>query len=85
MKIDHTLDIFSHYKGKDKMNSPAEFFGYFKKFMEECWDWIVKVGGWIFKGKGITFDNYCTALLQDNFVMDQVGIFLFARMYLIHI
>ena len=35
--------------------------------------------------KGITVDNYCTALLEDNFVLDQVGIFIFAWMYHVHI
>ena len=37
------------------------------------------------KRKGITVEDYITALLQPNFVLDQVGIFIFARMYHIHI
>ena len=64
---------------------PDEFRGYLKKFTEDRCDWIAKVGARIFKGKGITVDDYCTALLEDNFVLDQVGIFIFAQMYHVHI
>ena len=67
------------------MNAPDEFRGYLKKFTEDRHEWITKVGARIFKGKGITVDDYCTALLEDNFVLDQVGIFIFARMYHVHI
>ena len=71
--------------GKDKDNTPDEFRGYLKKFTEDRCDWIAKVGARIFKGKGISVDDYCTALLENNFVLDQVGIFIFARMYHVHI
>ena len=80
-----TLHILSHHQGKDKEKTPDEFQAYFQTFTVEHCDWIAKVGGKIFKGKGITVDDYITALLQPNFVLDQVGIFLFARMYHIHI
>ena len=84
-KTDHTFHILSHYKGKDKKNTPEEFRSYLETFTGQRRDWIEKVGAKIFKGKGITVDDYITALLQDNFVLDQVGIFIFARMYHIHI
>ena len=64
---------------------PDEFRGYLKKFTEDRCDWIAKVGTRIFKGKGITVDDYCTALLEDNFILDQVGIFIFAQIYHVHI
>ena len=64
---------------------PDEFRGYLKKFTEDRRDWIAKVSTRIFKGKGIIVDDYCTALLEDNFVLDQVGIFIFAWMYHVHI
>ena len=64
---------------------PDEFRTYLKKFTEDRHGWIAKVGARIFKGKGITVDEYCTALLEDNFIIDQVGIFIFAQMYHIHI
>ena len=41
---------------------PDEFRAYLKKFTEDRHDWIAKVGARIFKGKGITVDDYCTAL-----------------------
>ena len=84
-KTDHTLHILSHYKGRDKKNTPEEFHSYLKTFTGQRRDWIEKVGAKIFKGKGITVDDYISALLADNFVLDQVGIFIFARMYHIHI
>ena len=64
---------------------PDKFRKYLKKFMEDRCDWIGKVGARIFKGKGMTIDDYCTALLEDNFILDQVGIFIFAQMYHVHI
>ena len=84
-QTDHTLHILSHYKGKDKVNMPDEFRSYLKKFTEDRRDWIAKVGARIFKGKGIMVDDYCTTLLEDNFVLDQVRIFIFAQMYHVHI
>ena len=64
---------------------PDEFRTYLKKFTEDRHDWIAKVGARIFKGKGINVNDYCTALLEDNFILNQVGIFIFAWMYHIHI
>ena len=84
-ETDGTLHILSHYRGHDKENTPDKFRHYFKKFADEHKDWIESVGSKLFKRKGITVEQYITALLQPNFILDQVGIFIFARMYHIDI
>ena len=84
-ETDHTLHVLSHHHGRDKEHTPDEFRGYFQTFTQHHKDWIAAVGGKMFKRKGITVDEYITALLQPNFVLDQIRIFIFARMYHIHI
>ena len=84
-ETDRTLHVLSHHRGRDKQHTPDEFRGYFQTFTQHHKDWIAAVGGKMFKRKGITVNEYITALLQPNFVLDQIGIFIFARMYHIHI
>ena len=84
-ETDHTLHILSHYCGHDKQKTPDKFRQYLQKFSDEHKDWIASVSSRIFKHKGITVEQYITVLLQPNFVLDQVGIFIFARMYHMHI
>ena len=75
-----TLHLFTHYINR----STIQLHGYLKDWMDHT-TFVGKVGSSILSWKGISTQDYIYLISQIGQPLDEIGLFLVARMYHIHV